>query len=125
MKTKRALIIYDPAIVKGWTTAVSVSVDYIFRQALQGRDYPRERGILSIEDVPADESLEEAEARAERRGYAEAERDIMAWLRRIGKPNTASAIYDGAHRMVTLPVMTLDELDALDRAQRTGETKAP
>lgn len=54
MTTRRAVITFDPdRIAKADLQAEAHNIAWILRQALLGRDYPRERGILSIELIDA------------------------------------------------------------------------
>lgn len=121
----RALVIFDPEQARRWTgVGQERSIDWIFTAALNGADYPRERGVISIELLPADETAEEAEQRAEARGYRAAQDDITTWLRMIGKPKIAAAIYEGQHRRVVLQRMTMQQFDDMLKNAPTSSEAA-
>jgi hypothetical protein len=98
MSRRRVLIVFDPLVVASWSDACRNTVLYLFERALAGHDYARERGVDAIEFLPEGETVDEAEQRLEQRGYARAERDIIGWLRRMGKPRTAEHVRLGSHR---------------------------
>ena len=55
MQQRRAIITFDPArIAAADLQAEAHNIAWIVRQALLGRDYPRERGILSIDLIGED-----------------------------------------------------------------------